>query len=153
MAESLLAGLKARHEALCAEAASHDIPIPGWTGPTAYLRVHPVDHPTLRRWQDKARKAKPGAAGQLDMVAAAGVISAATEQVVFGDEDDPGRVEVELHDPRLLEQLGVEADASALTILRKLSLGRDGTLLVLSARISELSGYAALDADEDFAGE
>lgn len=150
-AGSPLDALKARREELVAEAAATEIPVPGWSSPSIRLRIHPVEHPTLRKLGMRVEKAKGDAKANADLVSSAGVIFAATDVVVIGDGDDAA--ELGLADPRLAESLAVPADSAPLTVLRALCLGKDGTILSLAARIQAHSGYADLEADGSLAGE
>ncbi len=149
---SPLARLKARREALVAEAESTLIPVPGWSEPSLDLRIHALPHSQLRAGADRIRKAKGGSAkATAELSAASATILAAIDAVVIGG--DGGEIELPIDDPGLAEALGVDAGSSPLTILRAFSAGRDGTLFALAKRISEHSGYVEDETNEDWRGE
>jgi hypothetical protein len=157
-AQSPMAGLKARHAQLKAEAESKYIPVPGWSEPSMFLRIHPIDHPTLRKFGMKVQRAKGDAKGNVDLVSGSGVIATATDTVIIGELIDgvpsDDSAELGLFSPELAEALGItEKDPSALTILRELVLNKDGAILRLVARVQEHSGYVDDAADEDLLGE
>lgn len=150
---SLLDSLAARRQELLAEASTEDVPVPGWHSPSLFLRMRPLEHSVLRNQSRRIERAKGASAkANAELSSSAMVVRQATELVLIGDEG-PAQAELDFDDERLLASLGLPADATDLTILRALALGKDGVILKLSERVYTLSGYANLDADEDFAGE
>ncbi len=130
--------------------------LPGWSSPRLALRMHPLEHEFLRKQSTKISVATKGAKARVELATSAAIIADATDAVVIGEDDDGSGVpagEIGLKDPDFLAGLDLEPDATNLSILRALTLGKDGVILQLAGKVHKLSGYAELEADEDFAGE
>lgn len=153
MSGSLLDGFKAQRQQLLAEQTT-EIAVPGYTGTSVRLRIHPIEHATLRRFMDRVTKAKGGPVRHhAELASAAGIIEAATDCVVIGEGDTAAEVALTSEDLLASLDLPVEPRPTTTEILKALCLGREGSLLMLSVRVQEHSGYATAGADEDLAGE
>lgn len=157
---SILGNLRSRREEI-AEKLHLDLRVPNWDDPAIYVRYGAIDHAYIARSRDRIEKAKSNRRGELELESNVDLLIRACVAVyakLEGDdteyslrEGDP-EGELTAFDPDLAENLGLERDATAREVVRRLFF-TDGDIFSHAQKVVEFSGYREAEADEAIRGE